>query len=107
MQPLDEQQAGVRTKSLSKSSNGVGTGALCGLNLDKQRGNSMTWICAGLVLIGDSDACSVIRALVRPVDGWGCFAPHAPLFATAAARGRGRKAGIHRIGASGRAIYSV
>ena len=88
MQPLDEQQAGVRTKSLSKSSNGVGTGALCGLNLDKQRGNSMTWICAGLVLIGDSDACSVTGALGRPMDGWGWFAPRARMFATNAARAR-------------------
>ena len=88
--PLYEQQARVRTKSLSKSSNGVGTEAWCGLNLDKQRGNSMTWICAGLVLIGDSDACSVARALVRTMDGWGCFAPHARMVATAAARGPAR-----------------
>ena len=74
-QPFYEQQARVRTKSLSKCSNGVGTEAWCGLNLGRAALNSMTWICAGFCLIGDSDAWSMARAIVRPVDGWGRFAP--------------------------------
>ena len=92
MQPLYELQARVRTKSQSKRSNRVGSEARVAEILALRRGASMKWIfCAGLFRSGNSDASSVIRALVRPTDGWGCSAPHARMFATTAAAGAAGK----------------
>ena len=107
-QPLYEQQARVRTKSLSKRSNGVGTEVWCGLNLGRAALNSMTWICAGLLFDRRQRRMQRDQSSSTPIGRMGLLcAPCADVRYHRAARGCGRKAGIHRIGASRRAIYSV